>query len=211
MSTGVVPAELRVDARNNRDRILEVARATFAESGLDVPMKVIARRSGVAVATLYRRFPTKQSLMAAAFDEQVAACAAVIDEALAEPDAWRGFTLVVEKACAMHVLFGGFTAEFLAAFPKAADFRGEREHNVRGFAEIVRRAKAGGRLRADFTPDDLKLLLMANGGITAASPEAARASSRRLVALLLRSLRADPADPPAELPFATPLELYPVT
>ncbi|WP_245886214.1 TetR/AcrR family transcriptional regulator [Umezawaea tangerina] len=198
-----------MDARNNRDRILEVARTTFAESGLDVPMKVIARRSGVAVATLYRRFPTKEALMAAAFEEQVAACAAVVDEALAEPDAWRAFALVVEKACAMHVLFGGFTAEFLSVFPRAVDFRGEREHNARGFAEIVRRAKESGRLRADFTTDDLKLLLMANGGIAAATPEAVRASSRRLVALLLRSLRADPGDPPARLPSASPLELYP--
>ena len=53
-------------------------------------------------------------------------------------------------------------------------------------------AKEGGQLRADFVPDDLALLLMANSGVTA---EATPAASRLLVAYLLDAFRADPAEP----------------
>jgi hypothetical protein len=54
---------LRSDARDNRDLILDAARAAFAAEGLNVPMREIARRAGVGQATLYRRFPTKQTLV----------------------------------------------------------------------------------------------------------------------------------------------------
>jgi AcrR family transcriptional regulator len=194
------PQALRADARDNRDRILEAARDAFAALGLEVTMREIARRAGVGVATLYRRFPTKESLVTEVFAEQVAACVAAVDDALADPDPWRGFCMVVQKACTMQALDRGFTAAFLSALPQTADFGRERDHNARGFAELTRRARESGQLRADFAHDDLRLLIMANGGIAADSPDAALAASRRLVALLLQSLRAHPADPPDPLP-----------
>ncbi|GAA1017997.1 TetR family transcriptional regulator [Acrocarpospora pleiomorpha] len=201
-------AALRVDAQRNRDRIVEVARETFAALGLDVPMRAIARRAGIGPATLYRHFPTKESLITEVFAEQVAACVSAVDDALADPDPWRGFCAVIEKACAMQAVDRGFTAAFLGAFPDAIDFGRELDHNVRGFAELTRRAKESGQLRADFTHDDLKLLIMANGGISAASPDATAAASRRLVALLLQSLRAHPVDPPEPLPPPAALSLH---
>ena len=51
---------LRADAERNRRRILEAARAVFAEAGLDAPLEAIAQRAGVGIATLYRRFPTRE-------------------------------------------------------------------------------------------------------------------------------------------------------
>ena len=62
-----LPQMLRADAEDNRERVLEAARELFAERGLDVPLREVARRAGVGPATLYRRFPTKQSLVDAAF------------------------------------------------------------------------------------------------------------------------------------------------
>ncbi|WP_225296691.1 TetR/AcrR family transcriptional regulator [Nonomuraea aurantiaca] len=195
---------MRADARHNRNRILEAARESFATLGLDVPMVEIARRSGVGIATLYRRFPTKESLVVEVFADDLHACAKVVDDALADPDPWRGFRTVIEKVCAMQAVDRGFTAAFLSAFPDAIDLERERECAERGFAELARRAKEAGRLRADFVQDDLTLLLMANSGIVTDSPEAALAASRRLVALLLQAFRAEGADP---LPPATPLGL----
>ncbi|MER5455211.1 helix-turn-helix domain-containing protein [Micromonospora sp. NPDC002389] len=191
---------LRADARQNRDRIVEVAGALFAERGLDVPMAAIARRAGVGVATLYRRFPTKESLVAEVFADQFAACVSVVDEALADPDPWRGFCTLVEKVCAMQAVDRGFSAAVVASLPHAIDLDRERERGLRGFAELVRRAKAAGRLRPDFSEDDLVLLLMANGGIVAHSADAALAASRRLVAYLLTSFAGDgPLPPPVAL------------
>ncbi|MGW5861572.1 TetR/AcrR family transcriptional regulator [Streptomyces sp. NPDC055239] len=200
-------AGLRADALHNRERVLEAARELFATRGLDVPIAAIARRAGVGVATLYRRFPTRDSLVTEVFADQFAACVAVVDHALADPDPWRGFRTAIEKVCAMHVVDRGFTAAFLTAFPDAIDYEGERARAERGFAQLVRRAKDTGRLRADFDPADLALLLMANCGIAMGSAEAAAAASRRFVAYLLDSFRADRTAPPEPLPAPVPLEL----
>ncbi|MFD7501474.1 TetR/AcrR family transcriptional regulator [Streptomyces sp. NPDC059850] len=192
------PSRKRTDARRNRDRIIEVAGATFAAQGLDVPMREIARRAGVGPATLYRHFPAKGDLVAATFADQLDHCVATLDAALADPDPWRGFCVFIEKVCAMQADDRGFTAAFLATLPGtlATDFERVRDHHLRRFAELTRRAKQSGHLRADFVPDDIKLLIMANGGIGTESP----AASRRLVALLLQSLQAHPTTPPAPLP-----------
>jgi hypothetical protein len=49
------------------------------------------------------------------------------------------------------------------------------------------RAQATGHLRADFTPEDLVLVLMANAGVIAATGDAAPDSWRRLVGHLLHA------------------------
>ncbi|GAB2487349.1 hypothetical protein GCM10027187_63500 [Streptosporangium sandarakinum] len=139
--------ELRADARHNRVRILDAARETFAARGLDAPMVAIARRAGVGVATLYRRLPSRESLITEVFRDELAACASVVDDALADPDPWRGFRGAIEKVCTMQVADRGFTDAFLTAFPDAIDYERTRLRAERGFAEMVRRAKATGRLR----------------------------------------------------------------
>jgi len=54
---------LRADARRNRERILQSARAVFAESGAEAQIDDVARHAGVGVGTVYRHFPTKQALV----------------------------------------------------------------------------------------------------------------------------------------------------
>jgi AcrR family transcriptional regulator len=190
-----MPDALRVDARNNRTRIVESARELFAEAGLDVTMTDIARRSGVGVATLYRRFPTKESLVTEAFAEQIEECASFVDDALADPDPWRAFRAVVEQVCAMQAVDKGFTAAFISEFPAVDCYDQLRARAERGLTALIERAKDAGALRADFTTDDLVLLLLANSGIVAETPEAAQAASRRLVARMLHAFRADGAEP----------------
>ncbi|RNG17906.1 TetR/AcrR family transcriptional regulator [Streptomyces botrytidirepellens] len=194
----------RADARRNRELITEAARATFAAHGLDVPMRAIARRAGVGPATLYRHFPTKEALIAETFAVQMGRCVATLDAALDDPDPWRGFCAVIEKVCATQAVDRGFTAALLDSM--TTDFARVRDHNARRFAELTRRAQRSGQLRSDFVPGDLKLLILANGGLDAEPPAAARAASRRLVALLLQSLRAHPTDPPTPLPPPAPLD-----
>ncbi|WP_150255483.1 TetR/AcrR family transcriptional regulator [Nocardiopsis deserti] len=178
---------LRADALHNRHRIVEAARAAFSERGIDVPMSAIARRAGVGIATLYRRFPTRESLVTEVFADQLSDCASHVDDALADPDPWRGFCTAVERVCEMQAADRGFTGAFLTAFPGAVPFEEKRERAERGLTELIRRAKAAGRLRPDFALEDLTLLILANCGAASGPPEAAAASSRRLVAYLLQS------------------------
>lgn len=64
----------RKDARRNLERVLKAAHELFAERGADVTMEEVARRAGVGVGTVYRRFPSKEHLFAAVSQ---AACAEV--------------------------------------------------------------------------------------------------------------------------------------
>lgn len=124
--TGSGPATdaLRADARENRERILRAAREAYALHGIDVPISAIARRAGVGVATLYRRFPTRAALITEAFAEQLAECAGVLDEALEDPDPWHGFSTVFRKICAMQAADRGFTHAFLSRFPGETAYAG---------------------------------------------------------------------------------------
>jgi AcrR family transcriptional regulator len=206
--TDRVTHTLRSDARDNRDRILDAARAVFAADGLTVPMREIARRAGVGPATLYRRFPTKEMLVTEAFTDQMHACNAIVDEGLADPDPWHGFRGVIEKICELHARDRGFTAAFMSAYPNAIDFAASRDHALSSFAELARSAKDAGHLRPDFVLDDLILILMANNGIRATSPAARVAASRRFAALAIQALRATPhtapLPPAAQLAAAVP-------
>jgi AcrR family transcriptional regulator len=68
----------RADAERNRDKILAVARAAFADPAeAEVSMAEISRRAGVGMATLYRNFPGRRELLEALFiDEVNAVCQA---------------------------------------------------------------------------------------------------------------------------------------
>ena len=196
---------MRTDAAANRERILAVARAAFGTEGLDVPLSEIARRAGVGIATVYRRFPPRDALVAAAFAEEMSACAGLLDRALADPDPWRAFCTALRQLCAMHARDQGFSAAFLTALPTVPEFSALRARAEQGLAELVRRAQASGDLRADFAPSDVVLLLQANRGIRLDAPEATAAASHRFVAYMLQSFRAGPARP-LPPPVPVPLE-----
>lgn len=203
--TAQVVTKLRSDARDNRERILAVARAAFATEGLDVPIREIARRAEVGVATVYRHFQTKEALLADAFAEQMASCSAIVEEGLAAGDPWRGFCLVIERLMEVHALDRGFARAFTSRLPQATDFAADHARALRQLLELVRRAKEAGPLRKDFVLEDISLALMANEGIRAESPEMRVAASRRFAALMIQSFQASPVPTPLPPPVRLPL------
>ena len=75
--TAEPPPARRTDAKRNRVRILQAARAAFADPDADVSMAEIVRRSGVGSATLYRNFASRRELLEAVMADEVdAVCAA---------------------------------------------------------------------------------------------------------------------------------------
>ncbi|MFF7243555.1 TetR/AcrR family transcriptional regulator [Embleya sp. NPDC008237] len=202
-ASGTPAPRQRADARNNRARLLRAAREAYALDGADVPSSTIARRAGVGAATLYRHFPTRGSLIAAAFSEQLAQCLATVDEALRDDDPWRGLRTALTKVCMMQAEDRGFSAAFLAEYPDAPDVRRERARAEAGLARLVQRAKDAGQLRQDFDTSDVTLLLLANNGVLGDSPAASVAASRRLLAYFLQSCR-----PTADTPLPAPAPLH---
>lgn len=196
---------LRADARENRERILAVAGRAFAAEGLDVPIRDIARRAEVGVATVYRHFATKEALLTAAFAEQMASCASVVEEGLAHTDPWQGFAFVIDELMARHARDRGLARAFTARLSPAPGLAADRDRTLRLLRDLVRRAHDAGVLRADFVLEDISLALMANDGIRAETATMRQAASRRFAALVLQSFR--PAPGTAELPPAVRLPL----
>lgn len=201
--TNHLPRTARSDARDNRVRILDAARAVFGEEGLSAPMREVARQAGVGPATLYRHFPTKQALIVETFAEQRRACRAAVHDALADADPWHGFRSLIERICELHAHSRGFADAFMAAFPEAMDFAADRQRTLRAVGELARRAQETGRLRPGFVVDDLILMLMAHRGLQD-TPRAARVTaSRRFAAYVIEAFRAAPEPgTPAPLPPA---------
>ncbi len=191
---------LRADAERNRLRVVEAARRVFAEDGLDAPMNEVARRAGVGIATLYRRFPTREALIASVFAEKMDAYAAAIENALADPDPWHGFCACIERICGMQANDRGFTEVLTLTFPTAEALEAKRHQSYIGLTELIDRAKAVGRLRPDFSAEDIVLLLMANAGVVVATGDAAPNAWRRLVAYMIQAFAADHAEPLPDAP-----------
>lgn len=173
-------------------------------------MTAIARRAGVGVATLFRRFPDRSSLIAEVFATQITHCESVLDQAAADPDPWRGFCTFIDDLGRMQIEDRGFTEAFLSSFAEDSGVDEKRIRAESTFASLVERAQRAGKLRPDFNPSDLLLIFLANGGISEAPPEHAHALSRRLIAYLLQSFETQGAPTDRSLPNPSRMRLHEV-
>src|SRR3954470_4223559 len=135
---------LRADAERNRERILAAARDAFAEGGLDVGLHEIAKRAGVGVGTVYRRFPQKDELVAALFEDRIEDVIAIAEAALAEDDAWTGLEHFLHRTCELQLADHGLH-QLVFQGDKAAQFAaGARARIAPLVAELVTRAQKQG-------------------------------------------------------------------
>lgn len=188
--------QLRSDAEQNRCRILEAARRLYAVEGLGISMAAVAREAAVGKATLARRFPTREALIAAVFVDRMRRFVAATAAAVEDPDPWKGFTGYVETVLEMQAADRGFADVLTTTLPGAAELEALRARSYEGFLTLINRAKASGRLREDFESEDLVLALMANAGVVGATARVAPEAWRRLLGHLLRAF----ANPGASLP-----------
>ncbi|MCL8253411.1 TetR/AcrR family transcriptional regulator, partial [Aeromicrobium fastidiosum] len=79
----------------------------FAEHGLEAGYDEIARRAGIGVGTVYRRFPQRSELIQALFESRIAELVEVAERSAALPDAWEGLVSFLEWAIARQVLDKG--------------------------------------------------------------------------------------------------------
>jgi AcrR family transcriptional regulator len=192
---------LRADAQLNRDRILNAAAKLFAERGLSVPLEEIAGHAGVGVATLYRRFPTRAHLAAAAFERNISQYTDAVDRALANPRPWDGFRALVFEACELQASDASLRDLLTTAFPASSAIERRINEAVEKVKELIARAQDEGSLRPDVVVADVVVMLLANAGVLKATGEAAPDAWRRFAALMLDAFRVRPDAP---LPPAPP-------
>jgi len=190
------PLERLADLIERIDALDDDAKFTGAGKLRETPQLVLCgRRIVVGIATLYRRFPTREDLIPACFETRVAEYATAAEEALEAPDAWSGFCAYVERICAMQAADRGLKGVLTRTFPNAKTLERHRSRGYELSVQLIDRAKTEGSLRPDFAPEDLVLLLMANAGVVEAAGRDAPDAWRRFVGLMLEAFRADRAGP----------------
>lgn len=180
---------LRADARRNRARVIEVARAVFSERGPEARMEEIAERAGVGVGTVYRNFPSKEALLAEVVARSIRKIAEAARDSLAEPDAWAAFAGVVRLLVRTASEERAFA--YAAPWGEAGGALSEaRDELDRWMGEVVRRAQEAGTLRPDVAGEDLFLLF---GGVINAPPDVSSERRERCVSIILDGLRHRPS------------------
>jgi AcrR family transcriptional regulator len=199
----VAPRPLRRDARRNRERILAAARAAFAEHGLDVGVDEIARRAGVGMGTLYRRFPTKDALIEAILEDRLEEVVALLERAVGGHDPWRDFEGFMSEVVALQARDRGFKDILASSRRDEPRLTAARDRIAPLMERLLARAQAAGEMRADVDPRDVGPLLWGAGRVVESTGEVAPDYWRRYLTLVLDGLRA-PGAAPRDLP-APPL------
>jgi AcrR family transcriptional regulator len=146
---------LRRDAELNRRRILSAAAEVFTSRGLQASLDDVARHAGVGVGTVYRRFPDKESLVEALFEERIEAIVALAEKALAEPDSWAGLVSFLANACEQLATDRGLREIIMfATYGRDRVERGKARMQPL-VTRLVQRAQQDGKLRADIQPTDV--------------------------------------------------------
>jgi AcrR family transcriptional regulator len=146
---------LRKDAERNRQRILRAAAEVFTSRGLQATLDDVARQAGVGVGTVYRRFPDKESLAEALFEERIQALVALAEEALAEPDSWAGLVSFLENACELLATDRGLREILMfATYGRDRVERGKARMQP-AVTRLVERAQRDGKIRDDLRPTDV--------------------------------------------------------
>jgi AcrR family transcriptional regulator len=150
--------QLRTDARRNLEQVLRAAREVFGELGYDAPMEEIARRAGVGVGTIYRRFTGKEALvqriMITETNRLTAEAINALDE---EPDAWSALARYLRRAVGSGA--GRLFPALSGRVPVTEEMSSSRAELNEAVGVLVDRAKAGGLLRADVSDADISLMM----------------------------------------------------
>ena len=170
----------RIDARSNAERIVKVARAAFT-SGESPSLEEIAAAAGVGVATLYRHFPNRESLIRAAYHS------AFQDEIVPLLDPERMLPTFRDSFITVSVRAVGL----LSAAPTANLAELTRElvdENIELFAALQRGAQEQGDIRTDLVVEDLPHIIgLLVVGLAAPSLDAQRRA--RYLALMFDAFK----------------------
>jgi AcrR family transcriptional regulator len=199
---------LRKDAERNRKRILRAAAEVFSERGLDATLDDVARRAGVGVGTVYRRFPDKETLVAELFQDRIDDLVAVAEEACAVDDPWTGLVSYLEHvADTMSGDLGLRQMMLFATYGK--DRVAYARQQMRPVVDrLVTRAQEAGQLRGDFSATDVPMIAFMLSKATEYAAPARCGLWRRYLTLIIDSLRpARDGVTPLPMPALTPEEM----
>jgi AcrR family transcriptional regulator len=178
----------RADAQRNRIRLLETAKAAFAEKGSGASLDEIARTAGVGAGTLYRHFPTRDALIEAVYrneTEQLVAAATRLAETHPPITALRQWLLLfVDYMATKHGMYEALNS----IVGGTSDLYSASTAQVKqAIAGLIDRAVASGEIRLNLDPLDLLRALAGVANISS-GPDGKQAA-KRMVDILIAGIR----------------------
>jgi AcrR family transcriptional regulator len=189
---GTVPERpLRADAQRNRDKIVAAAVRIFDAEGLGVNFDRIAKEAGVGAGTLYRNFPTRESLVAAAYYGELGwLCdgAPELLDVLPAYDALRTWLRrLLEYATSRAGMADALVAMVSGASSADHPFAGSGARLCEAISVLLKAGVGAATVRADVTATDV-LAAVAGAAVISGGPSG-RAQAQRLLDLLVDGLR----------------------
>jgi AcrR family transcriptional regulator len=176
---------LRADAQRSLEALLLAAKAVFATSGVDAPVREIADKAGVGLGTLYRHFPQRADLIAAVFRREIDACADAAPVLTRECEPFEALAKWMQRYAAFVAAKRGLAKALHSGDPAFDNLPGYFDERLRPALRGLLKAAAG-QVRADVDADEL---LGAVASLCMSSHNAGPGRAERMVALLVDGLR----------------------
>jgi AcrR family transcriptional regulator len=196
---------LRADAERNRRRLLDAAAAVFAERGLDARTAEIARRAGVGQGTVFRRFPTKDDLVAAIVVDRLGEITTTAAGLLADPPRNGGVLAFMAELARIHVrdrgLMEAVNGTRALADPAVHDAHGALMDVLE---ELVKADREAGLVREDIGAFDV--MALGKAVASACEPEVPTAGWKRYLAVVAAGLRPSAEKLPGRAPTRAQLD-----
>jgi AcrR family transcriptional regulator len=184
---GSLDRRVRADAQRNIDALLQAALAVFATSGVDAPVREIAKKAGVGIGTFYRHFPQRSDLVAAVFRHEIDACADAAPILAAEHEPGEALARWMQRYAAFIATKHGLAAALHSGNPAFDNLPAYfQKRLLPAFRALLDAAAAAGEVRADV---DANELLSAVASLCRQAPEEDPERARRMVSILVDGLR----------------------
>jgi AcrR family transcriptional regulator len=178
---------VRADAQRSLDALLHAAKAVFATSGVDAPVREIADKAGVGLGTLYRHFPQRSDLIAAVFRREIDACADAAPILSAEHRPFDALARWMQRYATFVAAKRGLAKALHSGDPAFDNLPGYFDQRLRpALRTLLVAATAAGDVRADVDADEL---LGAVASLCMSTHNAGPGRAERMVALLVDGLR----------------------
>jgi AcrR family transcriptional regulator len=146
----------RADAVRNRERVLEAAKAVFSAGGPDASLEAVARRAGVGIGTLYRHFPTRESLYEAVYRREVQQLGELAEQLKSEAAPVDALRRWLRSNVEFVATKKGMSAALALAVQGSSELSAYSfDRLTKAVGALLDRAVAAGEIRADIGPEDV--------------------------------------------------------
>lgn len=175
---------LRADAQRNRERIVAAAEEVFLERGANVTLDEVAKRAGVGIGTLYRRFPTREELLAATYSARFVTFAETSRSRDADLDPLSALRVYLEELVRHTNVYRGLAASLGTVLHVGTP--GCVATSKEG-ARLLHRAQEAEVVRSDISFDDIVCVVTAVSLATETN-ESSKARISHLVGVFMKGI-----------------------